>query len=118
MGSPNDIIVPIPVHVNWELEHFSPKVVGRGRWMEAPGSAVLDPFSLLSGRLESVLQYAPQQRNDGRPGRLVYWGLQEEIDAVFLPGIAEPTELPCCSLQCRRSPGLRHIDKAHPFEHQ
>jgi hypothetical protein len=59
-----------------------------------------------------------KQRNEGRPWSLGYRGFGEEVDAVFLPEIAEPTEVSCCTLQGRRSPIVCHVDEAHMFEHQ
>jgi hypothetical protein len=55
MGSTNDIIISIPVHMTWELEHFLPKVVGRGCLLEASGHVVFDTFPRLLVGLESLL---------------------------------------------------------------
>jgi hypothetical protein len=65
-----------------------------------------------------VLYLIPSPVFDGRLGGLGYRGFGEEVDAVFLPKIAEPTEVSCFTLQGRRSPGVRHIDEAHTIEHQ
>jgi hypothetical protein len=120
-GRPHSHYCPCPSTcelVGNELKHFLPEVVGRGRCRESPGSVVFTPPPSLPGRLESILQYPPYQRNDHRPRRLGGWSRLKKVDAILLTKNAEPYQVSCRPLQCRQNPSVRHIDEAHAFEHQ
>jgi hypothetical protein len=86
--------------------------------MEAPGSVVLNTLPRLPVLLESILQNPPYQRNDHRSGRLGDRGHHKKVDAILSTEFSEPSQVSRCPLHRRRSPDVRHINEAHPFEHQ